>query len=152
MLPGCARETPVEEPNFDNEAAGMDTPKATVTEYVDDDAPTKAKSTRTVEVEGDSDDDDAEDTVCGTATSNFSNRTYDIIAIEGPPRCNEAMAVVNDFFSGNTNAIKDGDESWQAINGWRCGRGVNVGRVEPGSYTMNCWDDRTRVVFVDVHD
>ncbi|WJY66125.1 hypothetical protein CAQUA_07135 [Corynebacterium aquatimens] len=126
---GCSRSEPLEEPELTTQSRTQ--VQETVTEYTSESSPA-----------------DGQGTVCGTAFSNFSQKTYDIVVIGGEARCDEAMTVVTDFLSGNSRAIKDGDEAWQAINGWRCGRGVDVGEVEPGGYTMNCWNSRTRVAFI----
>lgn len=90
---------------------------------------------------------------CGEATRPDTGKTYNIMAVNGGDRCEEAMEVVNDFVSEDTKAVKQSDDSWQAINDWRCGRGTRL-QGEPTDaedYTMNCWDGRTRVLFMEKH-
>lgn len=80
-------------------------------------------------------------------------RTYDIIAISGGERCAEAMEVVNDFVAADSQAVQEADDSWHALNNWRCGRGTRL-EDEPADaedYTMNCWDAGTRVLFMEKH-
>lgn len=86
--------------------------------------------------------------ICGEAQR--EGETYNIIAIQGGDRCAEAMEVVNDFTSEDSQAVQETDDSWKAINDWRCGRGTRL-EDEPADaeqYTMNCWDAQTRVLFL----
>lgn len=86
--------------------------------------------------------------MCGEATHN--GEAYNVIAIQGGERCEEAMQAVTEFTSEDSEAVEESKDIWQVSNDWRCGRGTRLeGEPEDAKeYTVNCWDAETRVLLL----
>lgn len=85
---------------------------------------------------------------CGEATRD--GEAYNVIAIQGGERCEEAMQAVTEFASEDSEAVEESKDIWQVSNDWRCGRGTRLeGEPEDAKeYTVNCWDAETRVLLL----
>ena len=86
--------------------------------------------------------------MCGEAARD--GEAYNVIAIQGGERCDEAMEAVTEFTSKDSEAVEESEDTWQVSSDWRCGRGTRLeGEPEDAEeYTVNCWDAETRVLLL----